>query len=196
MNKLRTAQILAQELLAEAVENEPNITADLQIITREISAEIIGLEDKFKTEKSLIKKLIDKADFNLESVREIAENINDVLRYTFVLQFDDYTKKFRQTIEELENLDYQIPQNRIWNAWQTAEKRFDRGYRGINITVISSQNQTFELQFHTEESFGLKSKTHFLYKKLSDGKISRERKSEIIKKLKAMAKSVKRPRGI
>ncbi len=180
----KQARLLAKKLLAEAEENEPQITADLQKIASEISAELVGLENKFKSKKSLIRKLIDKADFNSRSVKETAETVNDVLRYTFILSFENYAVSFRKTIEKLKSLDYEIPERLIWNAWQTAGKRFDKGYRGINITVIFSQNRKFELQFHTKESYDLKNKTHFLYRKLRGGKISREQKTKITRTLK------------
>ena len=54
----RKARHLAKELLKQAKENEPTITADLQSITRKISAEMAGLENKFKTEMSLTRKLL------------------------------------------------------------------------------------------------------------------------------------------
>lgn len=104
--------------------------------------------------------------------------------------------EFRQTIETLRERGYQIPENRIWNAWQTAGKRFDKGYRGINITLISSQKQNFELQFHTAESFWLKTDTHFLYEEMRNRKTSKKRKSELIETLKRMAENIKRPEGV
>ena len=192
----RKARRLAKELLKQAIENEPQITADLQNIAWEISGEVVGLKNKFKTEISLVRKLIDRADFNSESIREIAESVNDVLRYTFILPFEIYAKGFRQTIETLRELGYQIPENRIWNAWQTAGKRFDKGYRGVNITIISSQKQNFELQFHSAESFRLKTETHFLYEEVRSRKTSKKRKSEIIETLIRMAENIKRPEGI
>ncbi len=196
MKSYRTVQILAQKLLDEAQENEPQITADLQTIAREVSAETVGLENKFKTEVSLTRKLINGAIPNLQTIQEVAEIINDALRYTFILPFETYNEDFRQIVERLRNSDYQIPESRIWNAWGNIGKRFDKGYRGINITVISSQNQKFELQFHTAESYRLKTETHFLYEELRDKRTSRERQAKIIEMLKREAENVERPKGI
>ncbi len=192
----RTAQFLAQKLLAEAEENEPRITAELQNVAQKVSAEMVGLENKFKTEDSLIRKLIDAVNGNFEKLPRKAQIINDVLRYTFVLPIDFYAERFHKTIERLTELGYQIPKNRIWNAWQTIGERFDKGYRGINITVISSQKQKFELQFHTEESFRLKTETHFLYEELRQKRISEERETELIEERRKAAKSLERPQGV
>ncbi len=167
------ARRLAELLLIQAEENEPQISVDLQSIASEVSAEIVEFENKLKTEESLTRKLFDRATVNSESLRQAAENISDALRYTFVLPFEIYAQKFHRTIERLQKVSYQVPEKRIWNAWQTAGMRFDKGYRGINITVISSRKQKFELQFHTAESYRLKIETHSLYEELRDREISK-----------------------
>lgn len=196
LKSYRAAQIIARKLLADAAENEPQITADLERIAREVSAALVGLENKFKTEGSLIRKLVDKAAVNSKPVEKISKNLNDVLRYTFVLPFEIYAEGVAQTIEILQNADYEVPPKRIWNAWQTAGMRFDKGYRGINITVISSQSQKFELQFHTEASFRLKAETHSLYEELREIGISKEKEAELIEKLKEAARGLERPKGV
>jgi hypothetical protein len=192
----RTAQSLARKLLDEARENEPQITADLEKTALGISAEMVGLEHKFKTETSLIRKLVDSVGDDLQKLKPKAKSINDVLRYTFVLPFEIYAERFHKTIERLSELNYRIPENRIWNAWQTIGERFDKGYRGINITIISSQKQKFELQFHTEDSFRVKTETHFLYEQSRQKGISEKRETELIEERKKAAKSIERPQGV
>lgn len=193
---------LAEELIKQAKDNEPEITADLHNIAKEISAEIIGLENKFKSEESLIRKLLLLAnkDKNNQSVRQKLEKFarrnNDVLRYTFIFQDDKYEQGFHNAIKKLEQEGFLIPRNRIWNAWETAEMARDTGYRGINVTVISSQKQRFELQFHTAESFRLKTETHHLYEELRNLKTFDERRKEIIKEILKLAKQIEHPEGI
>lgn len=89
-----------------------------------------------------------------------------------------------------------IPPNRIWNAWENEGTSRDTGYRGINITVISSQNQRFELQFHTAESFRLKTETHHLYEELRNLKTFDVQREKIIKEILKSAKQVERPKEI
>ena len=187
---------LAKKLLAQAEENEPTITADLQNIATAVSAEFVGLRNKFKTEESLTRKLVDKSFGDSQKLWQAAKTINDVLRYTFVLPFEIYAKGFHRTIKELRRTGYRIPEYKIWNAWHNVGSDKDRGYRGINITAISSKRQKFELQFHTEESFQLKTETHFLYEESRDKKTSRERIVEIIEILKNSATNIKKPNGV
>jgi hypothetical protein len=192
----REARLLAEKLLTQAKENEPQITADLQNIAAEVSAEIVGLENKFKSKESLTRKLIDSAGNDLQKLRRKIKRINDAMRYTFVLPIETYAENFFQTIEKLQSAGYAVPERRIWNAWNNVGTAKDRGYRGINVTIISSENQEFELQFHTEASFKLKTETHFLYKELRDKNIAKEREIELISVLKKAAANVKRPRGV
>jgi hypothetical protein len=192
----QSAQILAQKLLAEAAESEPQITADLKTIASEIFAEMVGLENRFKSLESLTRKIIDMIKINLQAIEEIDEKINDALRYTLILSVEKYADSYHKTIETLWESGYFVPEKRIWNAWENIGTPFDKGYRGINITVISSQKQIFELQFHTEESFRLKNETHSIYEEMRDKNISKEREIELVKTMRAKAAEVKRPKGI
>lgn len=196
------AQHLAELLLAEAKENEPQITADLSSIATAVAAKIAGLENKFKTEESLTRKLLllagkDKSNqTSKQKLEKFARRNNYTLRYTFIFQTEKYARGFQATIEQLKKSGFEIPPNRIWNAWKTAETAQDTGYRGFNITVVSSQKQRFELQFHTAESFRLKTETHRLYEELRNSKTFDERREEIIKEMLSRAKQVERPKGI
>ena len=192
----RKARRLAKELLKQAIENEPQITADLQNIAWEISGEAVGLENKFKAEMSLVRKLIDAVGDDLQRLQRKSKNINDVLRYTFVLSVDEYAKGFQQTIERLPKLGYRVPENRIWNAWENIGTQYDKGYRGINMTIISSQQQKFELQFHTEASFELKTETHHFYKEMRSKNISGKRETELTAIMLELAGKIERPDGV
>jgi len=129
------AQRLAEGLLAQARENELEITADLQKIAPEVDAKIIGLENRFKAEKSLARKLSlladrDKSNQSVQhKLEKFARRNNDTLRYTFILSNDRYARDFYKTIETLKQNGFLIPQNRIWNAWENAETAKDTGYK-------------------------------------------------------------------
>jgi len=202
---------LAKELLAQAKKNEPFITADLQKIAAELSIEMAGLENTFKTVQSLTRKLSKELKVSAKiltglgysfdqaiekSGRRQAARNNDALRYTYIFPFENYVFGFKRTIERLRQKNYEIPENRIWNAWKNIGTDFDKGYRGINITVISSEKQKFEIQFHTRESYELKTETYPLYEILRSGKISSKLKVEIPEKIIRLAQKVKIPKGV
>ena len=198
-------------MLADANGHEPKITADLQTIAFELSAEMADLEHKFKTVESLAEKMTNKTIIGIkrflaqgfteneaieESLKIQFETVNDVLRYTFVFPIEKYIFGYRQTINLLKILGYEFIENEVWNAWKNIGTIFDKGYRGINTTIISSQKQKFELQFHTEESFQLKTKTHKLYKASRWRKASRNRRAEVAKIMIELAKDVTVPQGV
>ncbi len=187
---------LAQKLLNEAKISEPQITEDLLTIAKSIEAEMVGLENKFKSLESLERKLRDESIKRNVQIEKIAKRNNDTLRYTFVFDEGKYAEGFAETIAELKNFGYFIPEKRIWNAWELEGLEIDKGYRGINATIISSQKQPFELQFHTKASFRLKTETHVLYEETRNPNTSLERNAEIVEIILPLASKIKRPRGI
>ena len=196
LNTPNKARQIAEDLLNQAKENEPNITADLQNIALGLSTKIVGLENKFKTIQSLTQKLMATTNFNSQTIVEAGETLNDALRYTFILAVENYVDSFQQTIAILWANGYYIPENRIWNAWKNIGGKFDKGYRGINISVVSSQKQIFELQFHTDESYKLKAEMHNLYKESRKRETSIERRREIKRISIEEAEKIKIPDGV
>ncbi len=159
------------ELLETALENEPFITKDLMEIAKENNGILVGLENRFKTESSLFRKLSERIKVQdvsafrfAEILDDFAANNNDVLRYTMLFEIETYTSDCLKTLEILEEKDYQT--EKIWNAWLMQETRLDLGYRGVNVIITNPPYQTFELQFHTLESYTAKEANHFLYEEM------------------------------
>ena len=85
---------------------------------------------------------------------------------------------------------------KIWNAWMEVGTENDSGYRGINVTIISSQKQKFELQFHTAESFRVKTETHGLYEEKRDLTTSLNKRLELNETMKKIAHKIERPKEV
>ncbi len=107
---------------------------------------------------------------------------------------ESYGQDYLSALDNLRAKGYQI--QRVWNAWRNERTPKDTGYRGINATIISSKNQKFEIQFHTEESFRLKTETHGLYGERRNPNISKERDAEILQIMQELATKIERPKGI
>lgn len=185
---------MAQKLLIQAKANEPSITQDLKTIAKLTNAKVVGLENKLKSEKSLTRKLGDLTEKLNIPIDKIAKFNNDALRYTFVFKTENYGAGFAETIVRLKKKGYEV--SKMWNAWRNQGREEDSGYRGLNVTLKSSQSQKFELQFHTAESFRLKTETHALYEEFRNPKTSEARKVEISKYVVELAKKINRPQGI
>jgi hypothetical protein len=188
------ASELAEQLLTEAKKHEPQVTKDIQAVAKLQNAELIGLENKFKSELSLIRKLNSKSTLSQISIEKIARKNNDTLRYTLLFSPDNYAINYKSVLNYLTEKGYET--HKLWNAWKVKENRNDPGYRGINATIISSQNQVFELQFHTAESFRLKTDAHGLYEEKRNPKTGMKRKAEISKIMQELASEIIRPKGI
>lgn len=201
----------AKNLLKQAEKNEPPITEDLQKIVSDVKAEMVGLEHRFKTEESLTRKISDESaksaksfvDFGYsideaveKSIKRQSARNNDALRYTFLFPFEKYVFGFRQSLQKLKQNGFKVPENKIWNAWKNIGTVFDKGYRGINITLISSRKQIFELQFHTRASYELKTETHSFYEESRQKQTSHERKVEIAEIIIGLAEKVKLPKRV
>lgn len=188
------AMLLAQKLLVKARQNELMITTDIRKIAAFTKAKVVGLENRLKTEQSLARKIADiSTKFKIQP-EKIASRNNDVLRYTFIFSDEKYQSGFNLTLDTLKIAGYNVA--KIFNAWENENTPKDTGYRGINITVISSQKQKFELQFHTDESFRVKSETHNLYDEQRNPQTSEKRRREIIEIVKRLSKKIRRPNGI
>ncbi len=185
---------LARQLLVEAGINEPEITQDIKEIASNLKAEIVGLENRFKSKESLARKLTDVSINRNILLEKVSVRINDTLRYTFLFSVENYGQDYSLALDKLQAKGYQI--QRVWNAWRNEGTPKDTGYRGIYATIISSKNQKFEIQFHTAESFRLKTETHGLYEERRNPNISKERDSEIFQIIQELAAKIERPKGI
>lgn len=101
-------------------------------------AKLVGFEARFKSKESIARKIA-KNLYGLTSVEAIdysASNINDSLRYTLILNKDNYTDQLYDSLHELLEKGYQV--DFINNAWG------DGNYQGVNATLISPNGMPFE----------------------------------------------------
>lgn len=172
----------AKALLENAKAFEPTITRDIRQMVIIVGGEIVGLENRFKEENSLVRKLEERTRERVGVFSKIlsrqSKKINDVLRYTIVLDRQEYVKKYEEFVRQLKANNYAVI--RTFNAWLTAGTDSDLGYRGVNLTVKHFQEQIFEIQFHTPESWHLKSKNHPLYAERRLRSTPMERKKELL----------------
>jgi hypothetical protein len=92
---------------------------------------------------------------------ELAHEIHDAIRYTFIFTVESYTDSMWDTQGKIEAAGYQLE---VWrNSWESQE------YKGINSRWLEpTSGQLFEIQFHTRESWEAKQKTHPAYERIKD----------------------------
>jgi hypothetical protein len=95
-----------------------------------------------------------KADPN-----DLATEIHDGIRYTFVFDFERYTESVNLAQNKLTNAGYDHIETKP--GWQGDE------YKGVNSQWLdSASGLRFEVQFHTDESWSVKQTTHKAYEKI------------------------------
>jgi hypothetical protein len=112
--------------------------------------------DRFK--EKLAKMIAAEPD---KSVEELASEIHDAVRYTFILDETRHVHHYRAAENILERRGFGLEVRR--NMWAESE------YKGINSRWRDPHSGLpFEIQFHTESSWLAKQETHPAYARIAD----------------------------
>lgn len=149
------AAALAEQIYTAAAREEITVTPLLQSLESD-SIQLTGLEHRLKTPESIARKLLLNAhDMEIE-LEEAVDALYDALRYTFIIDDDQYISGTDAILKALSEQNYEVKYFR--NTWG------NDGYKGINTNLTTPDGYLFEIQFHTRDSFETKEyKTHALY---------------------------------
>jgi hypothetical protein len=102
-------------------------------------------------------KLMEMVDSEPDKPAEdLAREIHDGIRYTFLFDPGDYVVGVRELTMKLEESGFEL--GVVKNNWGNDE------YKGINSRWLDHESEVrFEVQFHTEESWTVKQETHDAY---------------------------------
>ena len=146
--------VLAQSLISEAQAAEPEITRDVRALAQNGSY-LAGLSHRIKEEDSLMHKILTDAVKDQVDLKQAADGISDVLRYTLVIKDEDYSRQVPEAMEKLTNNNYKVL--KFHNAWG------GKFYQGINVQLLNPSGIKTELQFHTPNSYAIKQASHEVY---------------------------------
>lgn len=141
---------------------EPMISKDLQNLVLDNEGYLISFNHRLKTIYSLRRKIIaDSKDYD-GSYHRAAHNICDSVRYTIIIDDNNYIDKVDDYLHKLEDIGYQVIE--LKNNWGKPL------YQGINVRIVTKNGKDiFELQFHTPVSYQIKEKnTRDLYHVIRD----------------------------
>lgn len=157
-------RIKTQLQLAEKVEKV--ITPFLTNLAEKYNGKLHGLNYKFKSEESALRKILSHIDDDTSTNKNNSayldkkvEELKDYLRYTIVLDENGFTDNVSNILRELKDNDYKL---------MDLKNRFNEPYYK-DISSHYFDNKTikiqfiFELQFHTEKSLKAKEISHSLY---------------------------------
>ena len=164
------ANARAHSIRTTAERVEAAITDDLRTLEDETMF-LTGERYRLKGEDSLSRKIILDASkgreiVEAENIDKAADKIADSVRYTFIIDEENYAKKIPEAIEALKAKGYEFAVDtkgvKFRNSWGP-----NNLYQGVNtnfIRMIDGKPIEFEIQFHTPDSFLTKEKyTHLIY---------------------------------
>jgi hypothetical protein len=163
----------AKAQLDKAAEQVKVITPHVDAIADATRAVRVGRGqpgNDLKSRESYLRKFFDERtddDGNTVPLEQVAPEMNDAVRYTYLFPDETYANKFHEVVRFFELKDYKLV--RIKNFW--ARKKT---YPGINVTFESKNGQLFELQFHTKDSYEAKKteEPHYDIRRTNDAQIS------------------------
>ena len=157
----------------DIIKNEPIITKIITDTANKNNIKLSGLENKLKTLKSTLDKIFTRKELKTVS------DAYDIIRYTMVINKNEYYKKKNIILEQLQIQEIEIVEEKdYWN-------NIEVDYKGINEKLLLKiKNQKFELQFHTPESLLAKNKSHKVYEILRSPNIPFIQKDRIKQRIK------------
>jgi hypothetical protein len=119
---------------------------------------------------------------------ELAAEIHDAVRYTYLCKDEHYSDGVRQVHGALEDQGFELELRR--NSWDNEE------YKGVNSRWRDpASSQTFEVQFHTDESWAAKQQTHVAYELIASATTPANEKELLRDYQREVSASVRIPPG-
>lgn len=141
-------ELAANGLLKKALEHDRFVT-DFMTSTFKDNSYLVELEHRLKGRKRLTEKIYQRMLTTGNSIDNICDGISDLMRFTVILDFDNYTAlldNYLKRIENNEEISIYRMKNR-WNNWCCKD---------ISCKFMTNDGFVFEVQFHTEQSYVIK----------------------------------------
>ncbi len=148
----------AEAVQARAIQAEPQVTALMESL-QDGNSRLTGLEYRFKSTSSIENKMGRLLEQGY-SLNGAAQDINDSLRYTFLIDESAYDGSVLSKLSTFTDNGYQIKYyNNAWGSGKT--------YQGLNVTLEDPTGMMIEVQFHTDASFNAKQTINHTYYEIS-----------------------------
>ena len=177
----RYAGTRAHNVYKEARRHEHKVTRDLSSSVTKSGGEMHGLENRFKAESSIDRKLL------------LGKEVKDALRYTAILSEDDFVIQYNSVKFLMEQKGYE--ETRCKNYFE--EYRQGKvSHKSVQCNFKTPDGYEYELQFQTKASQKAKDKKVPLYEEARNPNTSETRKKELEKQMRDLADKVPDPPGI
>lgn len=188
-----SASGLADRIYQNAKKSEPKMTKDVTAVISRSGGKAYGLKNRLKTKESLERKIKTDAKQKGVSLGQSAKSIKDAVRYTAVLDDNNFVDGYNSIKAQLAEKGY--TETRCRNYFDLYRQGKAK-HKQITTVYADADGNEFEVQFHTPSSIKAKEKKTSLYEEARDPKVSKERKTELGKQMDTLAKRVKTPEGV
>lgn len=188
-----SASGLADRIYQNAKKSEPKMTKDVTAVISRSGGKAYGLKNRLKTKESLERKIKTDAKQKGVSLGQSAKSIKDAVRYTAVLDDNNFVDGYNSIKAQLAEKGY--TETRCRNYFDLYRQGKAK-HKQITTVYADADGNEFEVQFHTPSSIKAKEKKTSLYEEARDPKVSKERKTELGKQMDTFAKRVKTPEGV
>jgi hypothetical protein len=195
------ANRLATQLRAAQEVHEPAITKALDTIAVNQGGMLESIGFRLKTTKSIARKIDVESIEQGISRQEAAQDMKDVLRYTYKFPERQYTQRVSDVYAAMEAQGFVLVDSK--NYWRSGD-----AYDGLNANFLTPQGFLIEVQFHTPSSLKMKDPSHKLYELyrgdekalseigLSPQTVTESQRKEWWDQMVGMWLKVNRPKGI
>jgi hypothetical protein len=143
--------------VGQAMRVEPEISNTMiRLVSGLPNSRLVGWEARLKTFDSLAGKTATAMKEDQVSAAEFLGHLKDSIRYTIETPAEDFGAASTIVVDRLVTEGFESL--KFKNSFGAA------GYQGVNTTWRDpSTGHSFEVQFHTPESFAAKTETHAIY---------------------------------
>lgn len=187
--RLAESYTVAGGVLDKVKPIEPAVTKELTQVAAEHDGRMEGLANRFKTRDSLTRKVYTKALLKGLTPAQYGSRIGDALRYTMIEPPDELAEATTEVLDEFRHEGYTV---QVENTWTKPGAT----YKGINTNITDRQGRTFEVQFHTQQSYAVKQKQHPLYDVARSNASTPAQIAAANRQMEANAKSLATPPGV
>lgn len=183
----------SKRLFTTSNEIEPKITNDLLSVVKQLGGKMYGLDFRLKQPTSLGRKIAcDAIEFGGD-LEKAVNNIKDAIRYTVVYPIKTFTRNYMDTRAMLEAQGYiEVRCKNFYLKYAQGKSQ----QKAIQCVYRNPDGVSFELQFHTIESQGIKELNHPMYEGFRDKSKSDNEKGVLNYRMINLSNNVEDPEGV
>lgn len=179
----------AKNLFAKAKSVEPRITSNIKSIANKNNVKMYGLENRLKQPESIASKIASKSKEKNFSVA--ASDIKDAIRYTFISDPDNFSKKYENINKSIIDSGYKLYEHKnYFNQYKEGKVN----HKALQNVYEDKSGIKFEVQYHTPESQAVKNLKTPLYEESRKFNTTESRRNDINKIMRELADLVKDPK--